>query len=111
MFCVRITQEECLKLRQSKQHWQTLILLLDNMVSLLQIIIFLPANEVEIFLLKVGQAWQVGPQLNPDQLRVADAVISAATNVENGLHQDTRVLYINGPACTGKTFTYNYLIA
>ena len=57
------------------------------------------------------QTLQVRPQLNPDQLGVAYAVISTATNVENGLQQDTRIFYLDGPAGTGKTFTYNYLIA
>ena len=71
----------------------------------------LPADEDDDFMLQAGQALQVRPQLNPDQLHVADTVISAVTNVQNGLEQDTRIFYLDGPAGTGKTFTYNYLIA
>ena len=71
----------------------------------------LPADEDDDFMLQAGQALQGRPQLNPDQLHVADTVISAVTNVQNGLEQDTRIFYLDGPAGTGKTFTYNYLIA
>ena len=51
---------------------------------------------------------EVRPQLKPYQLHGAAAVISAVTNVEIGLQQDTRIFYRDGPACTGPTFTYNY---
>ena len=70
-----------------------------------------PADEDDDFMLQAGQALQVRPQLNPDQLHVADTVISAVTNVQNGLEQDARISYLDGPVGTGKTFTYNYLIA
>ena len=71
----------------------------------------LPADEDDYFMLQAGQALQVRPHLNTDQLHVADAVISAVTNVQNGLQQDARIFYLDGPVGTGKTFTYNYLIA
>ena len=64
----------------------------------------LPENDVDDFMLQAGQALQIIPQLNPDQLHVSDAVISALTNVESGLQQDKRILYLDGPADTGKTY-------
>ena len=67
-------------------------------------------QDAEDLALLAEQASQLRPQLNPEQTRIADAVINAASNVANNIEQDQCVFFLDGPAGTGKTFTYNYLI-
>ena len=56
-------------------------------------------------------ALEIRPNLNQEQLQIADAVLDAVCNVHNNINQNVRLFYLDGPAGTGKTFTYNYLIS
>ena len=71
----------------------------------------MPANQNVDFAGHAAQAEQIRAQLNAEQLHAADSVLTAVMNVQNGIRQDSRVFYLDGPAGTGKTFTYNYLIS
>ena len=53
----------------------------------------------------------VRQHLNTGQLEVADAVLSAVHNVQNGVNQQNRLFYLDAPGGYGKTYTLNYLIS
>ena len=71
----------------------------------------MPAEDVDDVNVHIEMAEQVRPLLNEEQLAVADAVIFAVANVQNGVQQNAKLFYVDGPAGTGKTFTYNYIIS
>ena len=54
---------------------------------------------------------EIRPNLHQELLQIADTVLDAVCNVHNNIEQNVRLFYLNGPAGTGKTFTYNYLIS
>ena len=71
----------------------------------------LPAEEGIDSFAEAIVAMQIRPNLNREQLQIADAVFDAVCNVHNNIDQDVRLFFLDGSAGTGKTFTYNYLIS
>nr|XP_047146316.1 ATP-dependent DNA helicase pif1-like [Hydra vulgaris] len=51
------------------------------------------------------------PLLNVNQLNVSNAVLAALNEQPCVENQHSRLFFMDGPAGSGKTFTYNYLIA
>ena len=70
----------------------------------------LPPNKDANFDPADDIALHLRPQLNVDQLSIADDVLLAVENVISGAPQQQRLFFLDGPAGTGKTFTYNYII-
>ena len=50
-------------------------------------------------------------KMNCEQDHFADSVISSIESLRNGQHPPTNYFYLDAPGGTGKTFTFNYLIA
>ncbi|XP_065678963.1 ATP-dependent DNA helicase pif1-like [Hydra vulgaris] len=51
------------------------------------------------------------PLLNVNQLNVCNAILAALNEQPSVENQHSRLFFMDGPAGSGKTFTYNYLIA
>ena len=49
--------------------------------------------------------------LNVNQLNVCNAILAALNDQPSVENQYSRLFFMDGPAGSGKTFTYNYLIA
>ena len=55
------------------------------------------------------QADFMRPYLTNIQADISNEIISAVENISNGVQQDTRLFFIDGPAGTGKSFIFNYI--
>nr|XP_047131763.1 uncharacterized protein LOC101240932 [Hydra vulgaris] len=59
----------------------------------------------------IDEANRMRPLLNVNQLNVSNAVLAALNEQPCVENQHSRLFFMDGPAGSGKTFTYNYLIA
>nr|XP_047132655.1 ATP-dependent DNA helicase pif1-like [Hydra vulgaris] len=59
----------------------------------------------------IDEANRMRPLLNVNQLIVSNAVLAALNEQPSVENQHSRLFFMDGPAGSGKTFTYNYLIA
>nr|XP_047142420.1 uncharacterized protein LOC100202479 [Hydra vulgaris] len=59
----------------------------------------------------IDEANRMRPLLNVNQLNVSIAVLAALNEQPCVENQHSRLFFMDGPAGSGKTFTYNYLIA
>nr|XP_012563387.1 unnamed protein product [Hydra vulgaris] len=59
----------------------------------------------------IDEANRMRPLLNVNQLNVSNAVFAALNEQPCVENQHSRLFFMDGPAGSGKTFTYNYLIA
>nr|XP_012563438.1 unnamed protein product [Hydra vulgaris] len=59
----------------------------------------------------IDEANRMRPLLNVNQLNVSNAVLAALNEQPSEENQHSRLFFMDGPAGSGKTFTYNYLIA
>ncbi|XP_065674125.1 uncharacterized protein LOC136091069 [Hydra vulgaris] len=59
----------------------------------------------------IDEANRIRPLLNVNQLNVSNAVLAALNEQPSVENQHSRLFFIGGPAGSGKTFTYNYLVA
>ena len=57
------------------------------------------------------KANQVRLLLNVNQLNVCNAILAALNEQPSVENQYSRLFFMDGPAGSGKTFTYNYLIS
>ena len=54
-----------------------------------------------------GEANEIRPLLNEDQIIVSNAVLEALTGNDN---RNAKIYFLDRPGGTRKTFTYNYII-
>ncbi|XP_065658166.1 uncharacterized protein LOC136082673 [Hydra vulgaris] len=59
----------------------------------------------------IDEANRMRPLLNVNQLIVSNTVLAALNEQPSVENQHSRLFFMDGPAGSGKTFTYNYLIA
>nr|XP_012564979.2 uncharacterized protein LOC101240715 [Hydra vulgaris] len=59
----------------------------------------------------IDEANRMRPLLNVNHLNVSNAVYAALNEQPSVENQHSRLFFMDGPAGSGKTFTYNYLIA
>ncbi|XP_012561569.1 ATP-dependent DNA helicase pif1-like [Hydra vulgaris] len=59
----------------------------------------------------IDEANRMRPLLNVNQLNVSNAVLAALNEQPCVENQHSRLFFMDGPAGSGKTFTYNYLFA
>nr|XP_047144698.1 uncharacterized protein LOC124818197 [Hydra vulgaris] len=59
----------------------------------------------------IDEANRIRPLLNVNQLNVSNAVLAALNEQPCVENQHSRFFFMDGPAGSGKTFAYNYLIA
>nr|XP_047142407.1 uncharacterized protein LOC105845608 [Hydra vulgaris] len=68
-------------------------------------------NLNDNFQQSIDEANRMRPLLNVNQLNVSNAVLAALNEQPCVENQHSRLFFMDGPAGSGKTFTYNYLIA
>ena len=66
-------------------------------------------NHVDVDAAREALREMQGP-LNADQQAFADVVLESLRQYLDGAHNIPRCFYLDGPAGTGKTYTYNYII-
>ncbi|XP_065653093.1 uncharacterized protein LOC136080404 [Hydra vulgaris] len=59
----------------------------------------------------IDEANQMKLLLNVNQLNVCNAILAGLNEQPSVKNQHSRLLFMDGPASSGKTFTYNYLVA
>nr|XP_047140934.1 ATP-dependent DNA helicase pif1-like [Hydra vulgaris] len=59
----------------------------------------------------IDEANRMRPLLYVNQLNVCNAILAALNEQPSVENQHSRLFFMDGPAGSGKTFTYNYLIA
>ncbi|XP_065664484.1 ATP-dependent DNA helicase pif1-like [Hydra vulgaris] len=59
----------------------------------------------------IDEANRMRPLLNVNQLNVSNAVLAALNEQPSVENQHSRLFFMDGPAGSGKMFTYNYLVA
>nr|XP_047144013.1 ATP-dependent DNA helicase pif1-like [Hydra vulgaris] len=76
-----------------------------------EIIDFIQENLNNNVQQSIDEANRMRPLLNVNQFNVSNAVFAALNEQPCVENQNSRLFFMDGPAGSGKTFTYNYLIA